>query len=175
MNIIVRQEQKTDYDIVFEIIEDAFNSMPFSDGSEGELVFRLRKSANFEPRLSLVAEDDGMLVGHILFTPIHIVDGENKVVSLSLAPVSVLPEYQRKGIGSQLIKEGHSIARELGYESVFVLGHPEYYPYFGYEPSTNWNISSPFDVPAEYFMAIELKPGALKEAKGTVVYPKEFE
>lgn len=175
MNVYIRQEKNTDRDIVFEIIEEAFNGQSYSDGSEGDMVYRLRKRDDFEPKLSLVAEYEGMLVGHILFTPIQIIDGETKVQSLSLAPVSVLPEYQRKGIGEQLIKEGHRIARELGYESVFVMGHPEYYHYFGYQPTINWGISSPFDVPSEYFMALELKNNALSGVKGAVVYPKEFE
>ena len=175
MNIIIRQEQNTDYEIVFELIENAFNGQTYSDGSEGELVYRLRQSKSFEPRLSLVAEDEGLLVGHILFTPIQLINNDSIISSLALAPVAVSPEYQRKGIGSQLINEGHRIARELGYQSIIVMGHPNYYPYFGYQPTVNWGIRSPFDVPPEYFMALELTPDSLKNVKDFwVTYPKEF-
>jgi predicted N-acetyltransferase YhbS len=94
--------------------------------------------------------------------------------SLALAPVAVLPEYQNQGIGGKLIMEGHRLARELGYGSVIVVGHPAYYPRFGYKPASRWNITASFEVPDEAFMALELLEGGLKDVSGEIEYVKEF-
>jgi predicted N-acetyltransferase YhbS len=93
---------------------------------------------------------------------------------LALAPVSVVPEHQNKGIGSALISESLKIAKEIGFKSVIVLGHDKYYPRFGFKPASTWGIKAPFDVPDEFFMALELGDGALEDISGTVVYSKEF-
>lgn len=130
---------------------------------------RLRKSEAFIPELSLVAEIDGKIVGQVLFSKIKVGD----TVQVALAPVSVLPEYQGKGIGGMLIKEGHSIAKNLGYEFSILLGHPTYYPKFGYLPASGFGIKAPFDVPDEAFMAINLK-GLDTKLNGMVEYAKEF-
>jgi len=108
------------------------------------------------------------------FSPIKIADGKRKRESIALAPVSVHPKHQKKGIGSVLIKEGLARCKKGCFQSVIVLGHPEYYPRFGFKPASNWNISAPFDVPDEVFMAIELKDNALKNVRGVVQYPEEF-
>ncbi len=100
--------------------------------------------------------------------------GEEKE-TISLAPVAVRPDFQKKGIGEELIKEGlKSSDRQFGYDSVIVLGHPEYYPKFGFKKAGSWGIKDPFGAPAEAFMALELKEGALKGAGGVVEYPEEF-
>jgi predicted N-acetyltransferase YhbS len=174
--IIIRQETPDETQWVVELTERAFKTLPLSEGKEGMLVNELRKSNNFIPELSLVAELDGKVVGHILFTPIIIDNGEQQFQSLVLAPVSVLPEFHNKGIGSQLILAGHQKAKELGYQSVILVGHPEYYPRFGYRPCVTWNIKSPIDLPSDdVFMALELTEGALNGVSGTVVFPPEFE
>jgi predicted N-acetyltransferase YhbS len=174
--IIIRKETPEDYAWVVELTEKAFETMPFSDGNEGKLVGNLRKTDMFISELSLVAELDNQVVGHILFSPILIDNGQELFESLALAPVSVLPEYQNQGIGSKLINEGHKVARKLGFKSVIVLGHPEYYPKFGYKPASEWGIKSPFDLPDDnVFMAMELTPGALNKVSGKVIYPAEFE
>ena len=98
-----------------------------------------------------------------------------KFESLALAPIAVRPEFQQKGIGGQLIKSGLNKARELKYKSVIVLGHKHYYPKFGFEPVDKWNIKAPFDVPADFFMGLELVKDGLKGVSGTVRYPKEFD
>ncbi len=108
---MIRQERTEDYETVYDVIKEAFDSAEHADGNEPELVNALRKGNGFIPQLSFVAEIDGKIVGHILFTKATI---ENSTV-LALAPLSVLPEYQRRGIGTALIKEGHRIAGELGY------------------------------------------------------------
>ena len=138
------------------------------------LVEKLRKSEAFVPELSLVAEIENNIVGHILLTKIKIKTSDDEITSLALAPVSVLPEFQGKGIGGKLIKEAHQRAKDLGYQSIILLGHENYYPRFGYKLAEEFGISLPFDVPKENCMAIELEPNALKNIRGEVVYPKEF-
>lgn len=171
----IRQETPDDYQWVIELTERAFETMPFSDGKEGQLVHNLRKSNSFIPELSLVAEHDGKVVGHILFTPVIIDNGTEKFNSLILGPVSVYPELQNKGIGSQLILTGHQKALELGHQSVILVGHAAYYPRFGYRPCSIWNIKSSLPLPSDdVFMAVELTPGALDNVNGTMILPPEF-
>ena len=170
MDILVRQEQENDSDSVFSVVKSAFETMEQASGDEQDLVNRLRKSDAFIPELSLVAEQNGKIIGHILFTRMKI----GKHGSLALAPVAVLPEYQNQGVGAQLIREGHRIARELGYRSVILVGHPGYYPRFGYRPASQWKITAPFEVPDEAFMALELVEGGLKGVSGEIEYAKEF-
>lgn len=174
MNIIIRQETEHDYPVSEQVIERAFEDAEYSDHKEHLLVADLRRSEVFVPQLSLVAEHDGEIVGHILFTKLIIKDGDKQHESLALAPVSVLPNYQRKGIGSALIRTGLQFARELGFPSVIVLGHEDYYPRFGFTPACDKGIRSPFFVSNESFLALELRDGSLDDVKGTVVYPKEF-
>ncbi|GAB2544199.1 putative N-acetyltransferase YhbS [Gracilibacillus alcaliphilus] len=147
-----------------------------SDHSEHQLVHRLRESEAFIPELSLVAVDNSeSVIGHILLTKISI-DCKNRISpSLALAPVSVLPAYQYQGIGSQLIQAALKQARELGHSSVIVLGHPDYYPKFGFRKASEWQIKAPFDVPDETFMAIELTDGSLRNIQGTVRYSAAFD
>ncbi len=174
MNIQIRQETETDYDAVFNVIEEAFKSVSISDKTEQYLVQRLRKSPAFIPELSLVAECDGQLVGHILLTKLKINNKEDSFDALALAPVSVLPEFQANGIGGKLIIKAHEIARELGHTSVILIGHEQYYPRFGYKRLDQFGIEMPFAVPKENCMAIELIPNALKEVNGMVEYPRAF-
>lgn len=174
MEIILRQENKNDFESVFQLIEKAFEKEEYSDHKEQFLVERLRDSDAFIPELSIVAELDHKIVGHILFTKLKIKNDLNSFESLALAPVSVLPEFQGKGIGSKLILYGHEIAKRLGYKSVILLGHQDYYPRFGYELCEKYNIKMPFDVPAENCMVIALTKDGLKDVNGEVVYPKAF-
>lgn len=174
MNIIIRQEQPSDFNAVFNLIEKAFKSEEFSDHQEQFLVERLRKSETFIPELSLVAETNNQIIGHILLTKIKIKNESETFTSLALAPVSVLPEYQGKGIGKKLIETIHQKAKALGYQSIILLGHETYYPKFGYKIAEDFNIRLPFKVPKENCMAIELTENALANVSGVVEYPKEF-
>ena len=174
MEINIRQEALVDYPTVFDLIEQAFRDEIISDKKEQFLVERLRKSDGFIPKLSLVAEANQKIVGYILLTKIIIETNTESVTSLALAPVAVLPTFQKKGIGGRLIEEAHRMAKELGYKSVILLGHEKYYPKFGYQPLHHFNISLPFEAPEENCMAIELVPDALKNKKGKVIYPREF-
>ncbi|UOQ84619.1 GNAT family N-acetyltransferase [Gracilibacillus salinarum] len=175
MDIIIRPELNIQYNSTEEIIKKAFLNEEYSDKREHLLVNRIRKSYAFIPELSLVALNQGKnIIGHILLSKIKIVDGDNAVDSLALAPVSVTPEYQKKGIGSQLIHAALKNAKDLGYRSVIVLGHKDYYPKFGFKPASLWNIKAPFEVPDEVFMALELTHNSLEKVQGVVHYSKAF-
>jgi putative acetyltransferase len=168
-NAKIRPEIIEDYSSITEV-----NDLAFGQKNEGQLILRLRKTKKIIPELSLVAEIEGRIVGHILFCPIEI-RSEGKVFpSLALAPMAVLPEFQKQGIGSQLVREGLKRARKLGFKSVIVLGHAAYYPRFGFEPAGKWGIRPPFKVPDDVFMALELVKDGLKGIQGTVEYPSEF-
>lgn len=165
----IRQETEADYPIVYHVIQTAFASADQKDGNEQDVVNALRKSKAFIPELSLVATIEGKIVGHILFTKATI--GEH--TELALAPLSVLPEHQRQGIGQALMAEGHRIAKELGYDYSVVLGDAHYYPKAGYHPASEYNIKAPFEVPDENFMALKLNAKAGPIA-GTIEYDPAF-
>lgn len=167
--MLIRKEEPKDYEIVYSVVKEAFDSAGHSDGNEQDLVNALRKGEAYIPDLSLVAQTDGKIVGHIMFTKAKV--GEDTV--LVLAPLSVLPEYQRKGIGISLIKEGHKIANRLGYEYSIVLGSENYYPKAGYLPADQFGIKPSFEVSSENFMACKIKEEAA-DIHGTIKYAKEF-
>lgn len=174
MEIKLRQENEKDYKSVFQLIEKAFEHEEYSDHKEQFLVERLRKSDAFIPELSIVAELENKIIGHILLTKLEIKNDLESFESLALAPVSVLPEFQGKGIGSKLIMHSHKVAKDLGYKSIILLGHQDYYPRFGYELCKKYNIEMPFDVPAENCMVIALVENGLAGVSGKVVYPSAF-
>lgn len=167
--MLIRKEESRDYESIYSVVKAAFASAEHADGNEHHLVNALRKGEAFIPELSLVAETDGKIVGHIMFTKAKVGDD----VVLALAPLSVLPEYQRKGIGMLLIKEGHKIADKLGYEYSIVLGSEKYYPKTGYVPADHFSIKPPFDVPSENFMAHRIKEHA-SDICGVIKYAEEF-
>lgn len=168
----IRQESHNDFKETFEV-----NLLAFGQDGEANLVDALRKNTEvFVPELSLVACIGRKIIGHILFTKINIKNPNGIFAeSLALAPMAVLPAFQKKGVGSKLVQKGFEIAKDLGFTSVIVLGHEHYYPKFGFEPAVQWNIKAPFDVPSNAFMAIELVKDGLKNISGMVIYPKEFE
>lgn len=174
MDILIRPESSLDFTRVYEVVQSAFSRAPHTNHDEQNLVVRLRKSMAFIPGLSLVAVVNDQIVGHILFTKIKIKNHNAEYTSLALAPLSVLPEVQGKGIGGKLILAGHQTALELGFSSVILVGHPEYYPRFGYIPASCFGITAPFDISNEVFMACQLTPHALAGVKGIVEFPGEF-
>jgi predicted N-acetyltransferase YhbS len=174
MDVTIRRETEKDHEAVFELVRLAFENAEYGDHDEQFLVERLRRSQAFVPELSLVAESRGRIVGHIMFSELVIETENVRVGSLTLAPVSVLPECQKRGIGSKLITKGLSEAKRLGYGSVLLVGHAHYYPRFGFRRASGWGIRAPFDVPDEAFMAVELEEGALANAEGTMILPAEF-
>ncbi len=167
--MVIRREEAKDQYSIYSIVKKAFEAAQHTDGTEHQLVNALRKSDAYVPELSLVAEIDGKLVGYILFTKATVGD----TVALALAPLAVLPEYQRQGVGSALIQAGHRFAGALGYGWSIVLGSETYYPRFGYLPAETFGIRAPFDVPRENFMACKLLHSA-PPVCGVVRYAKEL-
>lgn len=149
----------------------AVNEAAFAGSAEADIVERVRRDPG--PVLSLVAETDGRVVGHILFSPVS-VTGNPEIRWMGLGPMAVLPARQRRGIGSALVREGLQRCRDLARDAVVVLGHPEYYPRFGFVPASRFGITSEYDVPDGAFMAVELRPGALRGRSGRVIYHDAF-
>jgi len=164
----IRQETPQDFQAIYEI-----NQLAFGEVGESKLIEKIRKSENFIPELSLVAEQNNQIIGHILFSKIKII-GKKSYPSLALAPMCVHPNFQKKRIGSQLTTIGLQIAQRLNFEHIIVLGHKNYYPKFGFQKAAKWNIQCPFEGPRDYFMAIELVEGSLENKSGLVEYPPAF-
>jgi putative acetyltransferase len=146
----------------------------FGRRAEAELVDKLRDTDGFVPQLSLVADKSGVILGHVMFTHVTL-ESDPPAKVLALAPVSVYPAFQKRGIGSALISRGLAIAEERGEPLVVVLGHPEYYPRFGFVPASTLGITSPWpDIPDDAFMVKTLS-AYREDMKGTVRYPPEFD
>ncbi|MEZ5759469.1 MAG: N-acetyltransferase [Emcibacteraceae bacterium] len=163
----IRTEKESDFGAVNDLLLATFEGE-----GEAKLVSALREKAS--PIISLVAELHDEIVGHIMFSPVKITGHENFKI-MGLAPVAVLPEHQNKGIGTTLIKEGLNKCLELGFPAVVLLGHAEYYPRFGFKPSTEYGLLCPYEgVPPECFMAMELIPGSLSKVSGQIKYHPAF-
>ena len=167
--MIIRQEKPGDIDAVYEVVKQAFEKALHTNHDEQNLVNRLRKSEAFIPELSLVAAENGKIVGHILFTRLKV----GNTVQLGLAPLAMLPQWQGKGIGTKLIEAGHTRAKELGYDWSILVGHETYYPRFGYFPASRVGVTAPFDVPDVNLMAFSLQ-GKATPLDGMLEYPKAF-
>jgi putative acetyltransferase len=148
------------------------NEQAFGQPVEADLVEKLRQRCT--DSLSLVAEDDAV-VGHILFTPVVVESAGRQVLGMGLAPMAVLPDCQRQGIGSQLVRRGLDILRERGCPFVVVVGHPEYYPRFGFERASTHGLASQWDgVPDAAFMVLVLDVHAMAGVSGVAKYREEF-
>jgi putative acetyltransferase len=163
----IRAESSEDHAAIRRVIE-----LAFGQSSEADLVDALRTDAR--PHISLVAERDGEVVGHIFFSPVSIESSEGSFTAMGLAPMAVLPDYQNKGIGSELVRAGLRECQRIGHEVIVVLGHSHYYPRFGFIPASKKGIRSEYDVPDDVFMVAELTPGALGGRKGLVKYHPAF-
>jgi putative acetyltransferase len=149
------------------------NTQAFDTDVEANLIDGLRKSGI--PLISLVAEENGELVGHILFSPVTFEGHSCNISMAGLGPMAVAPAFHKRSIGSMLVEEGLKYCKTAGYAAVCVLGHPDYYPRFGFVPSVNYGIKSEFDVPAEVFMVKELTEGALLDCNGIAKYHDLFD
>ncbi|KAB8191191.1 GNAT family N-acetyltransferase [Nonomuraea phyllanthi] len=147
----------------------AVNLAAFPTSLEADLVDALRKDPAWMPGLSLVAERDGAVTAHALLTRCHV----DSAPALALAPCAVLPAFQRQGAGTAAINAALAAARSLGEPLVLVLGHPRYYPRFGFVRASSYGIRAPFDVPDEAMMALPLDPSRPVPA-GTITYPPPF-
>ena len=163
--ITIRPETPSDISAIRRV-----NELAFGQTNEAKLVDALRTVA--QPYISLVAVAADQVVGHIFFSPVTIESGPAN--AMGLAPMAVLPDYQKQGVGSLLVRDGLVEAQRAGFNIVVVLGHPGYYPRFGFIPASQKKLRSEYPVPDEVFMVIELEPGALKEKHGLVKYHPEF-
>jgi putative acetyltransferase len=162
---VVPEEIPEDYEPIRNL-----NRLAFGGNEEAELVDRLRSASLVV--LSLVAIDNDEIVGHILFSDLPIETDQGGIDAVSLAPMAVHPKWQRQGIGSALARQGLEICQERGKAIVIVVGHPGYYPRFGFSAELAKSLDSPFS--GDAWMALELKKGALDDVKGTVRYPEAF-
>jgi putative acetyltransferase len=165
--IDVRQEQSSDVAAIRRVVQEAFGR-----SAEADLVDQLR--SNGKCKLSLVAEMQSQVVGHILFSGVAAEGASPHLSVLGLAPLAVLSEFQRKGAGSALMRRGMNDCRDMGHDAIVVLGHREYYSKFGFFPASRYGLRCEFDVPEDVFMAVELKAGALQGTRGLVRYQPEF-
>ena len=162
----IRTETEADREAVAQVNRLAFDGRD----DEARLVERLREGGY--ARLSLVAEAGGRIVGHILFSDLPILTARGTVPALALAPMAVVPEQQRRGLGSALVRAGLEQCRRDGHRVVVVLGHPAFYPRFGFSPALARQLESPYR--GDAFMALELVQGALAGVTGRVQYPPPF-
>ncbi|HEU4558399.1 MAG TPA: N-acetyltransferase [Longimicrobium sp.] len=166
--ILVREEQPGDVAAIAEI-----NRQAFGGNTEADLVDLLRQSC--PERVSLVAVLGKEVVGHILFTPTIADAGKDSIEGMGLAPMAVLPQHQRAGVGSAMVRRGLEVVRAAGYPYVIVLGHPGYYPQFGFEPASTHGLTCEFSgIPDEAFMILALDPEVVKTMSGVVRYRPEF-
>ena len=166
MSVVIRPETDQDQASIWNVNQEAFDG-----DAEAKLVDALRDGGFVE--VSLVAERDGEIVGHILFSRVGIVTNVGSVDALSLAPVAVLPSHQRQGIGSGIVEAGLKACRERGHKIVVVLGHPEFYPRFGFSAELARLLESPFGG-GEAWTALELVPGALEGVEDRVEFSPPF-
>jgi putative acetyltransferase len=165
--LTVRAETPADREAVRRVNERAFGRE-----AEADLVDALREGAR--PHVSLVAEEGGRVVGHVFFSPVLVESGAGSWEACALGPMGVLPEFQGRGVGSELVRRGLEECRRAGREVVFVLGHADYYPRFGFRPAAPRGLRSEYPVPEEVFMVAELRAGALAGRTGLVKYGPEF-
>lgn len=165
--VIIRAETIEDQPAVRRV-----NELAFAGPSEAFLVDALRDKAT--PTISLVATLDEKVVGHIFFSPVTIESEETAFTAMGLAPMAVLPTHQNQGVGSLLVQEGLSECSRLGHDIVVVLGHPNFYPRFGFQPASSKGLRCEYDVADEVFMVTELKPDAIAGRCGLVKYHAEF-
>jgi putative acetyltransferase len=164
--IEIRHERPDDYLMVRDVNERAFGGP-----AEARLVDMLR-AAN-KVLVSLVALDRDRVVGHILFSPVTVAEAPENFRGVGLAPLSVLPEFQRRGIGSRLIREGLEACKREGYDAVVVLGHIKYYPRFGFSRAKDYDLDNEYNA-LDSFMVLELQDGVLERIRGLVKYAPEF-
>jgi len=169
-SFFIRSERPEDIDGIFEV-----NSQAFAQDGEARLVNALRDDGDYLQELSLVAVSGDRIIGHILFPPITIVSDTAETPALALATLSVHQDFQCLGIGTALIEEGLKECQRLGHRIVIVVGHPSYYPKFGFTVARDFGINAPFPCPDEAFMALPLTSGALDGISGRVRYPLAFD
>jgi putative acetyltransferase len=167
VSVIVREERPEDIEAIRGVNEKAFGQP-----QESHIVDALRSNGGV--LFSLVATVNGLVVGHIMYSPVSVGTEGGEVFGAGLGPMAVLPEYQRQGIGGNLIETGNQKLRDAGCPFIVVLGHPEYYPRFGFKPAGGYRIKCQWDVPDNVFMVLVLYRSKMTGVSGLVKYRQEF-
>ncbi|WP_018755556.1 GNAT family N-acetyltransferase [Paenibacillus terrigena] len=171
MSIVIRTERKEDYSQVWDVNFQAFGNRE----DEAKLVDRIRLSEYFIPNLSIVAEINNEIIGHILLSKAEVFDTDMVHEVIVLAPIAVKPGHQNQGIGKQLILEAFNRCKDMGYFIVMLIGHPTYYPKFEFKQARQFGLElTQFEVSDDVFMVCELKSNELSKIKGELKYPKAF-
>ena len=166
--MIIRQEKKEEFKEIYDLVKLAFETANVSNGQEQEFVNQIRAEGNYIPKLALVAEEDGRIIGHVMLSRTFVKEGAKRHTVLLLAPLSVKLEHRNRGVGGALVRESLRIAKDMGYKAVFLVGNPAYYHRFGFQSAASFGIRHMMGVPDEYVMACELEPGYFTQIKGTV-------
>jgi len=166
MNITLRPEEEKDHRVVEELTREAFWNLYFPGCDEHLLIHKLRKTKEFIPALNIVAIHNDKIIGHIAYAEAKVIDDNTEHIVLTFGPLSVLPEYQRKGIGRQLVEYTKQIARDLGYKAIFIYGYPEIYSRLGFIQSKEYNITNKEEKFPVSLQVFELYSGALNGIKG---------
>ena len=169
MQVKIKRIKKQDFEEVEMLLKVAFDG-----DSVANLMNKLKDTSQFISELTRVARINEQIIGIIVYSHAQIIRGKKTHETISMAPMAVLPAYQNLGIGSELIRNSFTKARELEYKSVLVMGHEEFYPRFGFKPASEFGIICPFDVPDENFMALEFFPDTLSGVSGKVKYDQLF-
>lgn len=175
MNLLVKQISQNDFAITVNITREAFWNVYKPSCSEHLVLHNLRKSQSYVKELDLVAFYNDQIVGHIISTKARVVDSQNKEFEvLCVGPLSVLPDFQKKGIGGKLLEESIKIARGLGFRGMILFGNPDYYHRFGFRNAKEFEITTKDYQNYEPFMALELLANALADVKGRFVEDESF-
>lgn len=167
----IRQEQESDYQRVYTLVNTSFATASHFDGTEADYLNEVRKKDSFIPELSLVVENEnGDIIGQIVLYKASIVSYDKTVTELVLSPICVHPDYFRQGIAHAMMEKAFEIARGLGYKAVFLCGEPQLYRKFGFVPTYEYDIYHITDTNqnADWCMSLELVEGALKNISGTI-------
>jgi putative acetyltransferase len=166
----IRPERRSEFARLHELVKTAFATAKVSNGDEQNFVDRLRAGGDYIPELALVAEDEGALIGHIMLTRTFVSTAKGPRPALLLAPLCVVLERRRRGVGARLIEAALDRARKLGHGAVALVGDPAYYSRFGFRPCASFGIANANGIPDPYVMALELAPGALADAAGSIAF-----
>ncbi|MEJ6348598.1 N-acetyltransferase [Holzapfeliella sp. He02] len=173
--MIIRTIKPQDYKAVDQLIRTVFTQTEFGYGEEAELVDKIRASKeDYISELEIVATQDNDIIGHGLLSKVNIQTNQNSLTGLVLAPIEVALNYQKSGVGKEMMQVLESRAKELNYPYISILGHPSYYAKFGYVPAKQYGVKPPFEVPEDAFLIKPLSDGALTGVEGTLRYSAAF-
>lgn len=168
--MLLRQEQEADFPAIYDLVKTAFQTAKVSNGDEQNFVARLRAGGNYIPELALVAEAEGMLIGHIMLTRTSFATASGPQPLLLLGPLAVVLERRGLGLGGRLVQAALNRAQARGHKAVILVGDPAYYSRLGFKPAISFGISNTDRIPDENVLACELIPGALQDMPGEISF-----